>query len=69
MTQFQVKYVQVGHGKIRRKLDRARATRRRLFPANASPDPRDFDGPGWECLAIGEANAGRFYKGRISRIK
>lgn len=64
----------MGHGKIRRKLDRAKATRGSLSPemlstnisrnmANSYLDPKDFDGPGWECLAIGEADAGRFYKG------
>lgn len=26
-------------------------------------DAKDFEGPGWECLNIAQANGGRYYKG------
>jgi hypothetical protein len=34
-------------------------------PVNRELDTGNFEGPGWECKAITQAGAGRFYKGKI----
>lgn len=67
-----MRIIQIGRGKYRRQLI-GKPTARRLFGNDeprmprmgqiAEMNPKDFDGPGWECLKIAEANAGRYYHG------
>jgi hypothetical protein len=66
--------------KEHRQLDRSKIVPKRLmFPnmnakfgrgaekedLNRELDTGNFEGPGWDCISITQAGAGRFYKGKI----
>jgi hypothetical protein len=63
-----------------RQLDRSKVVPKRLnFPnmeakfgrgaepeqTNRELDTGNFEGPGWDCISITQAGAGRYYKGKL----